>query len=122
MKKVKKYAEGGAAELSRMMPAFPRSGSNMGLTGIRDAASDLIGTAGKVSQMSQSLVGGGGNGMGGGGGNGMGGGIGPFKTPDALMSNLNNLGVGFKKGGKVSSASKRADGIAQRGKTRGKMV
>jgi hypothetical protein len=30
--------------------------------------------------------------------------------------------VTFKKGGKVSSASKRADGIAQRGKTRGKMV
>ena len=27
----------------------------------------------------------------------------------------------YKKGGKVSSASKRADGIAQRGKTRGKM-
>ena len=27
----------------------------------------------------------------------------------------------FKKGGKVSGASKRADGIAQRGKTRGKM-
>jgi hypothetical protein len=29
---------------------------------------------------------------------------------------------GFKAGGKVSSASKRADGCAQRGKTRGKMV
>lgn len=29
---------------------------------------------------------------------------------------------GMKKGGKVSSASKRADGIAQRGKTRGTMV
>jgi hypothetical protein len=29
---------------------------------------------------------------------------------------------GMKKGGKVVSASKRADGIAQRGKTRGKMV
>jgi len=28
----------------------------------------------------------------------------------------------FNKGGKVSPASKRADGIAQRGKTRGKMV
>jgi hypothetical protein len=28
----------------------------------------------------------------------------------------------MKKGGKVSSASSRADGIAQRGKTRGKMV
>ncbi len=27
----------------------------------------------------------------------------------------------YKKGGKVSSASKRADGIAQRGKTRGKL-
>jgi hypothetical protein len=30
-------------------------------------------------------------------------------------------GQGMKKGGKVSSASSRADGIAQRGKTRGKM-
>ena len=29
--------------------------------------------------------------------------------------------LGMKKGGKVSSASKRADGIAQRGKTRGMM-
>jgi hypothetical protein len=28
---------------------------------------------------------------------------------------------GYKKGGSVSSASKRADGIAQRGKTRGKV-
>ena len=28
----------------------------------------------------------------------------------------------FDKGGKVGSASKRADGIAQRGKTRGKMM
>ena len=31
-------------------------------------------------------------------------------------------GTGMKKGGKVSSASKRADGIAQRGKTKGRMV
>lgn len=30
--------------------------------------------------------------------------------------------VGYKHGGKVGSASKRADGVAQRGKTRGKMV
>ena len=30
--------------------------------------------------------------------------------------------VGMKKGGKVSSASKRADGIVIKGKTRGKMV
>ena len=31
-------------------------------------------------------------------------------------------GIEFKKGGKVSSASSRADGCAQRGKTRGKIV
>jgi hypothetical protein len=30
--------------------------------------------------------------------------------------------MGMKKGGKVSSASKRADGCAQRGKTKGRMV
>jgi hypothetical protein len=30
--------------------------------------------------------------------------------------------LGFKSGGSVSSASKRADGIAMKGKTRGKMV
>jgi hypothetical protein len=30
--------------------------------------------------------------------------------------------IGMKKGGSVSSASKRADGIAQRGKTKGTMV
>lgn len=30
--------------------------------------------------------------------------------------------IPFKKGGSVSSASKRADGCAQRGKTRGRMV
>ena len=33
-----------------------------------------------------------------------------------------NSPAGFKKGGKVSTASKRADGIAQRGKTRGKYL
>ena len=32
------------------------------------------------------------------------------------------LGAAMKKGGKVSSASKRADGIARRGKTRGSIV
>jgi hypothetical protein len=34
----------------------------------------------------------------------------------------NKAKMGMKKGGKVSSASKRADGIATKGKTRGKMV
>ena len=34
----------------------------------------------------------------------------------------NQKQYGMKKGGKVSSASSRGDGIAQRGKTRGRMV
>ena len=34
----------------------------------------------------------------------------------------NAMGDSYKKGGSVSSASKRADGIAQRGKTKGKML
>jgi hypothetical protein len=38
------------------------------------------------------------------------------------LENTNLEGMStFSKGGKVGSASKRADGIAQRGKTRGKM-
>jgi hypothetical protein len=42
---------------------------------------------------------------------------------DAEMLRESRRGqAGYKKGGKVSSASKRADGIAQRGKTRGRMV
>jgi len=32
-----------------------------------------------------------------------------------------DMGLNFKKGGKVSSASKRADGCCKRGKTRGKI-
>ena len=36
---------------------------------------------------------------------------------------LREMGIEvYKKGGKISSASKRADGCAQRGKTRGKIV
>ena len=44
----------------------------------------------------------------------------PFKSvlPDKDYTDMPTM----KKGGSVSSASKRADGIAQRGKTRGKMV
>ena len=45
-----------------------------------------------------------------------------------MAGNIGALGaglgkrMGMKKGGKVSSASKRADGCAVRGKTKGKMV
>lgn len=49
--------------------------------------------------------------------------IGRFKMGDrasgeAMMRKI----VGLKKGGKVSSASSRADGIVQKGKTKGRMV
>ena len=40
----------------------------------------------------------------------------PKRNTDAGYSNM------FKKGGKVGSASKRADGCATKGKTRGRMV
>ena len=37
-------------------------------------------------------------------------------------SRVNEMGDTYKKGGKVSSASKRADGCAVKGKTRGTMI
>lgn len=46
------------------------------------------------------------------------------KTPEGQTFGLTGQkqAPAMKKGGTVSSASKRADGIAQRGKTRGKIV
>lgn len=43
------------------------------------------------------------------------------KNPDTVQAKVNKV-VGYKKGGSVSSASKRADGCAIRGKTKGRMV
>ena len=43
------------------------------------------------------------------------------KNPESTQAKVNKA-LGMKKGGNVSSASKRADGIAQRGKTKGRMV
>jgi hypothetical protein len=43
------------------------------------------------------------------------------KLPEEVRDYEAYKDAGYKKGGKVSSASKRADGIAQRGKTRGKL-
>jgi hypothetical protein len=56
--------------------------------------------------------------------------VAPGATAVERMRNLqkqkfgekNKFGMKMKKGGMVSSASKRADGIAKKGKTRGKMV
>ena len=45
------------------------------------------------------------------------------RNPQGLEAKFRKAtGKPFKSGGKVSSASKRADGIAQRGKTKGRMV
>ena len=59
-------------------------------------------------------------------------GLGPSMAADRLrkdsdkgrfaMPGQGDQGQFLKKGGKVSSASKRADGIAQRGKTKGRML
>lgn len=43
------------------------------------------------------------------------------KNPESSQAKVNRV-LGMKKGGKVSSASKRADGCAVKGKTRGRMV
>jgi hypothetical protein len=45
----------------------------------------------------------------------------PDAEAEAYASELQRETRGMKKGGKVSSASNRADGCAQRGKTRGMM-
>ena len=44
------------------------------------------------------------------------------KKAEAVRQNTNIYQPTYKKGGKVSSASKRADGCAQRGKTKGRFV
>ena len=52
------------------------------------------------------------------------GGSGSGESPEAKGEAQQKANQGMKKGGKVkvSSASKRADGIAVKGKTKGKMV
>lgn len=45
-----------------------------------------------------------------------------MKNPRIVASEQKFMGSGMKKGGSVASASRRGDGIAQRGKTRGKLV
>ena len=44
------------------------------------------------------------------------------EAPDEGIISRMKAAAGMKKGGKVASASRRADGIAQRGKTKGRMV
>jgi hypothetical protein len=132
-KKVKRYAAGDEIVVSGQRRAQP------------DAASDFM-----LERMMRQPVTGGGDGMGGGGGGGgrrpltptplptPASSAGPRITPTAINQPRSTLGTltgtaaptgygvrmstRFKKGGSVSSASKRADGCATKGKTRGKLV
>jgi hypothetical protein len=129
-KKVKRYAAGDEIVVSGQRRAQP------------DAASDFM-----LERMMRQPVTGVGDGMGGGGGRRPltptplptpASSTGPRITPTAINQPRSTLGTltgtaaptgygvrmstRFKKGGSVSSASKRADGCATKGKTRGKLV
>jgi len=129
-KKVKRYAAGDEIVVTGQRRAQP------------DAASDFM-----LERMMRQPVTGVGDGMGGGGGRRPltptplptpASSAGPRITPTAINQPRSTLGTltgtaaprgygvkmstRFKKGGSVSSASKRADGCATKGKTRGKLV
>jgi hypothetical protein len=131
-KKVKRYAAGDEIVVSGQRKVMP------------DAASDFM-----LERMMRQPVGGMGDGMGGGGGGGRrpltptplptpASSTGPRITPTAISQPRSTLGTltgtaapkgygvkmstRFKKGGSVSSASKRADGCATKGKTKGRFV
>ena len=92
-----------------------RSGLSTIDQGARTVGSALDRVSGSLSQASNAI---------GGGGMGTGGGFGP--QPNNLSSGMTmkkgGKVKGYAKGGSVSSASRRGDGIAQRGKTKGRMV
>lgn len=56
------------------------------------------------------------------GGGGFGGGSGGSGTSPGMTMKKGGKVKGYAKGGVVGSASKRADGVAQRGKTRGRFI
>lgn len=72
-------------------------------------------TVGSALDDIQSRIGGGGGGFGGGGFGGSG-------TSSGMTMKRGGAVKGYAKGGMVGSASKRGDGIAQRGKTKGRVI
>jgi hypothetical protein len=130
-KKVKKFAKGGLSGFSPFISA-----ALSGTMGGMGRGSSLPYNMGKFSNMSprksadlRSAAQQAGRGSAG----AMRGELGPMQPPPGLVAQyvragLLDKGQVFKKGGavkaskSVSSASKRADGIATKGKTRGKMV
>jgi hypothetical protein len=119
---------------------FASGGAMGGLDTISEGARQISESLGEIGQ---GLNGGGGGGMTPNFGGDMPLGLGSQSSQDGIQKilsqwngqglgpNANNFSqstaaegmqnLGFKKGGKVSSASKRGDGIAKTGKTRGRM-
>jgi hypothetical protein len=108
--------------VQKMMANLPRGSTVAGPgTGLAPKPGMTgLGTAAQVNPKIAPKIGG----MLGGGGAG----LGAAQANPKTMSGLGGIGaalgrkMGMKKGGSVSSASKRADGIAAKGKTKGRMV
>jgi hypothetical protein len=107
---------------SQIKKAFDDMDADLGLDKLNDKK-DLQRIFEKVEKTKPSSArssGGGDKGSTGGGGRGSAGGGGMNPTDIEKVPGKRQLKM--KSGGKVSSASKRADGCAKKGKTRGKMV
>ena len=83
----------------------------------KDVKGDAVKQASMISPKGNTTAAGRGTAGGGGARSGGGGG-----SSQSLIQKMNPLSKPYKAGGKVSSASKRADGCAIKGKTRGRMV
>lgn len=112
MKRVKRYQDGGMTTVNDSLSALGVSGSSVSSPTGRSASSGIDKISEGMDAVNQSMN----------------------TVSDAIYGGSSgNLNVGtpnqasgtmYKKGGKVkvSSASKRGDGCAQRGKTKGRMV
>jgi hypothetical protein len=127
--KKRKFADGGIYEdpTPQPTPGVGAPGVSTGGTGSSSAFGGLntinqgAGQVGKALQSVSGSLGQAYNAIGSPGG--FKSGLGPNPTPSPGMTMKKGGKVkGYAKGGSVASASKRGDGIAQRGKTKGRMV
>ena len=128
-RKAKKFAAGGDMQVAsyggNANPFSPQSGGSarQGLDMVSKGAGSINEALGSLGQSLSAAN------------QAVGGGTGNMQPPQygggSMFNRLGQLGLstgdrtmspGLKGGGKVASASKRADGIAQRGKTKGRMV
>jgi hypothetical protein len=115
MKKAKKFAVGGMNDTDKeinMLPAYPSDGGGGGAFGGLNTVHQGGKQIGQSLQGIQQNLGGSGQGIG----------EVPMGMPSKPPPGAGQVFPGYKKGGKVSSASSRADGCAAKGKTKGRMV